>query len=279
MGVITTLSNLVNPEVMADLVDKKLVDAIKFAPLATVDTTLANRPGDTLSLPAYSYIGNASILAEASPVSTVPLTASTVTVQVHKIAVGVELSDESILAGYGDPMGEATSQIVISMGSAVDNEMLAVLASIESTMTYSTSTTTTEVAVADISAAQELFGEDIDAHAKVVVVSPQLYTLIRNTNNTWLPASEIAADKLIRGAVGEIYGCQIIVSNKLKAQTGTGNAYIVMPGALRIIMKRNCMIETDRDILKFTNVITASQHFACYLYDATKAIKITKLTA
>ena len=51
---LTALANLVNPEVMADLVEKKLHDLIRFLPLAEVDTTLVGRPGDTLSLPSYS---------------------------------------------------------------------------------------------------------------------------------------------------------------------------------------------------------------------------------
>ena len=92
-------------------------------------------------------------------------------------------------------------------------------------------------------------------------------------NGNWVPASEIAADIAVKGAVGEYQGCQVIVSNKLKT---SGNIFIVKPGALRIVLKRGVMIETDRDILKFTNVITGSMHYATYLYNAAKAIKITK---
>ena len=65
----------------------------------------------------------------------------------------------------------------------------------------------------------------------------------------------------------------VMVSNKLKT---SGDMYIVKPGALRIFMKKGVTVEADRDILAFKNVITASQHFATYLYDPSKAIKITK---
>lgn len=51
---VTLLSNIVNPQVMADMVDKKLVDLMKFAPLATIDTTLAGRPGDTITVPSWA---------------------------------------------------------------------------------------------------------------------------------------------------------------------------------------------------------------------------------
>ena len=62
----TKLANIVNPQVMADMIDQKLVDAIKFAPLATIDYTLQGRPGDTVTLPSWNYIGDASVLTEGS---------------------------------------------------------------------------------------------------------------------------------------------------------------------------------------------------------------------
>ena len=274
---LTTLSNLINPEVLADMVDVKLHDLIRFVPLAEVDNTLVGRPGDTLTLPSYSYIGDAEVLAEGSTLTPVALQTASVSVTVAKVAKGVELTDEAVLSGYGDPMGQAAMQIATAIANKVDNQMLSALASISGTMVYATSTSTTAIAPADISNALELFGEDIDVGEKAVIVSPGLYTKIRNTT-AWLPASEISADRLIKGAVGEIYGCQIIVSNKLKDADHDYDeeAYIVKPGALRLIMKRDTLIETDRDIRSFTTTITGSKHEVCYLYDGSKAIRFKK---
>lgn len=273
---LTVLENLVNPEVMADLVEKKLHDLIRFLPLAEVDTTLVGRPGDTLTLPSYQYIGDADVLGEGSTLTPASLNAGTVSATIHKVAKGVQLSDEAVLSGYGDPMGQAAMQLATAIANKTDNEMLGVLAAISAPMLYETASTTTALAPADVNDAQELFGEDIDVGEKVLVCSPRLYTAIRNTK-AWLPASEIAADRMIRGAVGEAYGCQIIVSNKLKNATyANEEAYIVKPGALRLLLKRDTLLETDRDILKFVTVITASKHEGCYLYDASKAIRVVK---
>lgn len=266
---ITKLNNLVNPEVMADVVEKKLVDYMKFAPLATIDGTLQGRPGDTIKLPSFNYIGDAATLSEASALTPDQLTASATPVTIHKIAKGVEISDEAVLSGYGDPLGEAADQIALSIASQEDNEVLATLANIAAPMVHSTVADPTDT---DIVAALEKFGEDIDG-LKYVLVAPAVYTAMRGNTNTWVPASEIAANIKVKGVVGEYQGCQVIVSNKLKTSK---NIYIVKPGALRIFLKRGTLVETDRDILKFTNVITASKHFATYLYDPSKAIKITK---
>lgn len=271
----TVLENLVNPEVMADLVEKKLHDLIRFTPLAEVDTTLAGTPGSVLYLPSYSYIGDASTLGEGSTLTPASLNAGTTSMTIHKVAQGVELTDEAVLSGYGDPMGQAAMQIATAIANCVDNEMLAVLHGITGTMVHAAASTA-GIVPEDLSNALEKFGEDIDVGEKVVVVSPALYTKVRKTSD-WLPASEIAADRLIRGAVGEIYGCQIIVSNKLKNATyANEEAYIVKPGALRLLLKRDTLLETDRDILKFVTVITASKHEGCYLYDASKAIRVVK---
>ena len=225
-------------------------------------------------------IGDAEVLGEGSTLTPVSLNAGSVSVTVAKIAQGVELTDEAVLSGYGDPMGQAVMQIATAIANKVDNQMLTALKGIVSPMIFETTSTDAAIVPADISKALELFGEDIDVGEKVVVVSPRLYTAIRNTNNTWLPASEIAADRLIRGAVGEIYGCQIIVSNKLKETNDYDEeAFIVKPGALRLIMKRDTLIESDRNILKFSTVVTASKHEVCYLYDSSKAIRLKKKAA
>ena len=266
---ITYLNNLVDPEVMGNLIDKKLVDYMKFAPLATVDTTLQGRAGDTISLPYYRYVGDAATLAEGATLQPAQLSASTVSVQIHKIAQGVQVTDEAILSAYGSPVDEIAKQLTLAIASQEDNEVLTTLAGIGASMTHTTSGNPTDT---DITAALELFGEDIDG-TKAVLVSPAVYTAMRGNTNSWIPASELAAEVKIKGVVGEYQGCQVIVTNKL---TTSKNIYIVKPDALRIFIKRGTVVEADRNILNFTNVFTASKHFATYLYDASKAIKIAK---
>ena len=273
----TLLANMVNPQVMADMIEQKYVDLMKFAPLATIDTTLQGRPGNTITLPNFTYIGDAATLAENASLTPSLLATSMANVTIHKIAKGVEITDEAVLSGYGNPYGEAVDQIALAIASALDNEVLAILHSITGTMAASTANNTTLPTDTHITTALELFGEDLDDGATVALVSPAVYTAMRANTNSWVPASEIAANIAVRGVVGMYQGCQVIVSNKLKSDAaGAGDIYLVKPGALRIFLKRDTLIEYDRDILKFTNVITASKHFAAYLYNAAKAVRIYK---
>ena len=276
----TLLTNIVNPQVVADMVDKKLTDLIKFAPLADIDNTLVGTPGNTIYVPSWNYVGDANVIGENNSVTASLLSAVSANATIKKVAKAVCLTDEAVLSGFGDPVGEATDQIALAIAAAVDNECLSILHGITGNMALSTANNTVTPGASDILSGLELFGEDIDDRV-VAVVSPAVYKEMRQVNSAgaWIPASEIAADIAVRGVVGQFEGCQVVVSNKLKATgsyAGAGEIYLVKPGALRIFLKRDTMIETDRDALYFRTNIVGSKHFVAYLYNAAKAVRIFK---
>ena len=135
----TTLSNLVNPQVVADVVDQNLTDAIHFLPLCKVDRKLEGSSGSKVTLPKYAYIGDAVDVSEGGEIPVKKLTASTVEVTVKKAGNGVELTDEGLLSGYGDPLGEAVSQLTLSIASKLDKDAMSCLAGIGTDMTVDSS--------------------------------------------------------------------------------------------------------------------------------------------
>ena len=272
----TLLANIVNPKVMADMVDKKLTDLIKFAPLADIDTTLEGVPGNTITVPAWNYVGDAAVVNENASVTASLLSATTANATIKKVAKAVCLTDEAVLSGFGDPVGEAADQIALAIAAAVDNECLSILHAITGTMALSTANSTTMPGASDILGGLELFGEDID-ESVIAVVSPAVYKEMRNVNSAgaWIPASEIAAGIAVRGVVGQFEGCQVVVSNKLKSSgAGAGDIFLVKPGALRIFLKRDTFIEDYRETLYFRTNIVGSKHFVAYLYNSSKAVRI-----
>ena len=266
----TYLSSLFNPQVVADLVDTKLTDNMVFAPLARLDYTLQGRAGNTVTLPFYSYIGMASAVSEGNDISIRKLTQSTSSVTIVKYGVAVQITDEAVLSGYGDPLGEAATQIATAIDDALDNALLTALAANSaSEQNYATSSSSVALAPADIPLALAKFGEDMEGE-KALIVTPEFYSALIGTD--WIPASEIAANVRIAGAVGMSYGCQVIVSNRLAS---AGNLYIVKPGALAVFMKRGSFIETDRDILNQSTVLAGSILAAPYLLNPAKMIKLS----
>lgn len=265
----TKLANLINPQVLAPMIDQKMVDTMKFTPLARVDTTLQGTAGNTVSLPKFSYIGSAVEVAEGETISIKQLTSTKIEVTVKKIANGGTITDEAILSGYGDPQGEMANQIGISMAEKLDNDVLASLDTIKVGMTK---TLTAALDSNSIANALVLFGEDLDGD-KVLLIAPDQLAQLR-TSEDWIKATDMGVSALMSGVVGMIWGCQVVISNKIKKVAKKYTNYIVKPGALAIFLKRDIMVETARDITNNTNMITANKHCVAYLYDDTKAIKI-----
>ena len=265
----TYLSDLFDPQMVGQMIDEKLTANIVFAPLATVDNTLQGRAGDTVTLPYFSYIGDAEVVQEGRDIPIATLTQQTKQVQIVKIGKGVRLTDEAVLSGYGDPIYEGIRQIVASISSKVDNMLLSAL----NANTVNVYTPESDLSPEDIPKALALFGEENDG-PKVLVCDADFYAQLLNTK-TWISASELAAGMAVEGSVGMAYGVQVIVSDRVK----NSDFHIVRPGALALYMKRDTLVETDRDIVNQSTVMTGSKLFAPYLYKPSSAIRIVRTSS
>lgn len=268
----TYKSDLIVPEVIASFVDEKLTDAIKFASYVTIDTELVGKAGDTITLPSYDYIGDAEDVAEGEAIPYEKLTAGSVTVTVKKAGKGVDITDEALLSAYGDPQAEAGRQIGLAIASKVDNDVITTLKGISAGMTVDKST----VALSGDAVADALvkFGEDLDGLMTMFIHPTQVASLRKDTN--WIPYSELRAEQLTKGSLGQIHGVNMVVSNKVPynvSKTAFEN-YIIKEGAVKVYLKRDTMVETARDIDTKTTRANADKHYVTYLYDASKAIKL-----
>ena len=256
---ITQLSNMINPEVLGAFLETKLVDAIKLSPLAVVGTELQGRAGNTLTLPTWQYIGDAADLAEGVADTPVALETQSREVKIKKASKSVEITDEALLSGYGNPADEIASQLLTSIASKVEADCFAALA---------TGTLKQVGAVEADTVADALvkFGEDLDEEM-FLFINPADYAAIRkNPNFAYVNGQQMT----IGGTVGFIFNCAVVVSNRVAATS----AYIVKRGALGIELKRGVNVESDRDILRKTNVYSVDEHYVAYLRDDSKVIRI-----
>jgi N4-gp56 family major capsid protein len=265
----TTLSSLINPQVMGDMISASLPKAIKFAPLAKIDTTLTGRAGNTITVPKFAYIGDAEDVAEGIAMGTTVLTASSTTATVKKAGKAVEITDESALSGYGDPVGEANSQLIKSIAAKVDNDCVTALGA--ATLTYDGSAAI--ISYNGVVDALDKFQEE-DYEAKVLFVHPSQVTQLRKDAD-FKDINKYPLQTVMTGVIGEIAGCQVVPSKKVAVDTTNYTNFIVKAGALTIYMKKDVDVETDRDILAKTTVISADEHYVAVLSDASKAVKVT----
>ena len=229
---------------------------------------MSGRPGDTVTVPKWGYIGDASDIPEGQPIPLDQMATSTDTFTIKKAGKGVELTDEAVLSGYGDPLGEAQRQIALASANKVDNDTLTALSG--ATQTYSTAAGGS-LTVAELDAAQQVFGDE-ELGDMVLIANPQDAAVLRaDAANQWQRASDLGDAILKNGTFGEVLGAQVVRSNKL----AQGTAYLVKQGALGLYMKRGVMVETDRDIVTKTTVITADEHYGVHIKDDSKIVAIT----
>lgn len=267
----TKLENLFVPEVIAQEVEQKLIDKLVMEQFMEVDSTLQGRAGDTVTLPSFSYIGDAADVAEGEAIPTSDLQSSTRQATIKKIGKGVPVTDEAVLSGYGDPIGEATSQLAVAIKSKLDADTQAMLdTDVKVGMTVGNGEAELDDAL--ISKALVKFGEDIEGQM-VCPINPDQLASLRD-NNFFIPASEIAADVRVNGSLGMIHGVQFVIRNRVKAVGGKINNYIIKERPIKYLLKRDILVETVRDASTQTTTIYASKLGDAFLYDESKVVKM-----
>jgi N4-gp56 family major capsid protein len=276
---VTKIADLIDAEVMADIISAKIPSKIAVSPFAKVDTTLTTQgAGDTITVPKYDYIGDAEDVEEGATASTSKLTATSTRVTVKKAMKAVSLTDEAMLSGYGDPAGQATTQLSKSIASKVDVDCMEALQG--ATLTYAGGTA--YISYNAIVSAIDVFEEELNSD-KVIFINPAQVGALRKDAN-FLAADKIAETLLVTGAIGKIANCEVVPTSKVplnEAGTMYSCPIVKLNGdtetedetaALTIFMKRNVNVETERDTLARTTVISADEIYAAALTDASKVV-------
>ena len=272
------VSDLLTPEVLGAYIDLKVMDAIKLTPFLDVDRTLEGRSGDTVTLPVYSYIGPAEDYAEGEDIKLRKIEADTVNVTIKKIGVGIELTDEAIMVHHGDIVNEAGKQLLQSIAEKIEIDCFETLRNGAALVTtrgkvtqmpkINTAKYTGEFVKEAILDAQLTFGEDLDGQ-QVLFVNPADFNRLRKDED--FVHIESGA-RIVSGHYGRVYGVDIIVSNRIQED----EAFLMKPGALGMMMKRQCRCEQDRNILNLTNQYTAHEFYLTYIKHADRVVRISK---
>lgn len=273
---LTKLNSLIDPEVMAPMISARLSKAIKVTPFAKIDTTLQGRPGSTITVPRYKYIGDAEDLAEGVKANTAELTTDTAEYKIKKAVKQVRLTDEAVLSGYGNPVGETNNQLGLSIASKVDNDAMDAL--LESRVVADASASA--ISYNGIVDAIDLFQEE-DNVEKVMFIHPSQVTELRKDSN-FISREKYGNQVMIDGEIGMVANARIVPSKKvpyangaftcpiveLKPEEQTGDERV----AITIYLKRGVNIETKRDLENYTTLIGADEHYVAALTDESKVV-------
>lgn len=288
---LTTLAKLINPEVMADMISAKIEEKIVVTPFAKIDTTLQGQAGDTVTVPTFAYIGDATDVAEGVAVNAEILTASSTTFGIKKAMKAVTLSDEAIQSAHGNVIGESTAQLGKAIASKVDADAMDAL-----TVAYNASSAPHGVqliynpstnAVIDydgIVDAIDLFEEEVQSD-KVMFIHPKQVTQLRKDTD-FISADKYDNAVVMRGEIGMIAGTRIVASKRVK-KTGSGatavyNCPIIKlsndseteddAAALTVFLKRDTNVETERHTLSRTTDISVDKIYGVAITNQAKVI-------
>ena len=272
----TMIADLINPQVMADMISAKVESKIVVAPFAKVDTSLVGVPGNTITVPQYAYIGDAEDIAEGIAAETVKLTTTTSTVTVKKAMKAVELTDEAILSGYGNPVGETNNQIAKAIAAKVDVDAMEALQGAQ--LTYDGSASV--IKYAGVVDAIDVFDEEVNTE-KVIFVHPKQVTQLRKDSD-FISADKYPGNVVMTGEIGKIANAHVVPSKKVKDDGANYLCPIVKLNgdaeteddapALTIYLKRDTNVETDRVSLARKTDISADKHYAVALSNTAKVV-------
>ena len=273
----TKLANLIDPEVMAPMISAKIPNAIVATAFAKIDTTLEGQPGSTITIPYYKYIGDAEEVAEGVEQGTAQLTTDTDTYTVKKIVKDVELTDEAVLSGYGNPVGETNNQLAKAIASKIDNDVMDELKGAQVTKEFEDA-----ISYDNVVDAIDLFNEEENVD-KVMFIHPHQVSELRKDEN-FISNDKYNNDVIMRGEIGMVANTRIVPSRKaidteagyyvnpivqLRAESQTGDEE---RAAVTIFMKRGINLETERRVKGKKTLISADEHYVAALTDESKVV-------
>ena len=284
----TKIEDLIVPEVMADMISAKVEAKVIISKIAKVDTTLQGQPGNEVTIPQYKYIGDAEDVAEGVAMGTAKLETGSTKFTIKKAGKGVSITDEAILSGYGDPVGEANKQLAMAIANKIDNDVVEVinkeyaLGTAEDGVQLIYDGSSAKISYAGVVDAEDLFDEETSSD-KILYVHPKQMTQLRKDAD-FISADKYDGNVMTSGEVGKIGTCRVVRSKKVKLNS-EGTAYLNPivkltndaeteedAPAVTIYLKRDTQVERERKAdAGLTNIYT-NKHYGVALTNTTKVV-------
>ncbi|MCY0942595.1 N4-gp56 family major capsid protein [Streptomyces antarcticus] len=263
----TTSTNLIIPEVWADLSQAQFTGTVRVLNSGAVvqDDTLVGQPGDTISFPKWDAIGELDDLTEGTAMSTSIMGQRASETTIKEAGKAVEITDRAILTGLGDPRAEAQRQFGILSARKVDASLIAQAQADETAqgggnpLAFTAGAGTTKLSWPVLVDALAVFGDEWEPSefAGLFINSAQQVDVFKDSQ--FIEASKLGADTPVRtGQIGAVAGVPVIVTNRIAVK----KFLLLKKNSMGALYKRRPLVETDRDILKRTTVVTTNMHYA-----------------
>ena len=266
----TINTNVIVPEVYAELVREKIAGKVKIAQFAKVLGDLQGKVGETLTMPKWAYIGDATDWAINTPMVSTQMKQTSTKATIKAIATpAVKVADYDNEVELGNAVNEAAGQQAVSIARKQDTDAIDACLTSPLKKKLSAKNTVTQVEMIDILG---LYGDDRDsADFDAIVIhssfAPSFYTMdmfVSKEKTMTTDGNGIA----VNGVIGYFLDIPVILSDRLYDSTNTEGFILAMKkGALGLIPKEVPFAEASRDASLRQTTIYCSQFYAMALID------------
>lgn len=211
--------NIIVPDVYAALVRDKIAGKVILSQFNKKLGDLQGKPGETLTMPSWSYIGDATDWNINTPMTTTMMQQTEKTATIKAIAApGVEVADYDNEIDFGNAINEAASQQAVAIARKLDTDTFAEAMTSPLKVRLANATSVTE---AELLQMLQIFGEDRDASdfaclAIHSVFATSLYgmDLFVSREKTTVPAG--SSNGITRnGVIGYFLDVPVLISDRL----------------------------------------------------------------
>ena len=271
----TINKQVIVPEVYASLVREKIAGKVKVAQFLVNLGDLHGKVGETLTMPKYSYIGDAKDWNIATPMDVTQMKQTSTKATIKAIqAPAVKVADYDNEVELGNAIEEASNQQAIGVARKYDTDAIA--CALTSPLKYQLATKNT-VTQAEMISILGLYGDDRDsADFDAIVIhssfAPSFYAMDMFTSREKTMTKD-GNGIAVNGVIGYFLDIPVVLSDRLYDATNQEGFILVMKkNAISIIPKENPFAEASRDASLRQTTIYLSQFYAMALTDDTAIV-------
>ena len=271
----TINTNVIVPDVYAQLVRDKIAGKVKVAQFLVNLGDLHGKVGEVINFPKWSYCGDAKDWNINTPMDVTQMKQTSTKATIKAIqAPAVKVADYDDEVELGNAIEEASNQQAIGVARKYDTDAIA--CALTSPLKYQLATKNT-VTQAEMISILGLYGDDRDsADFDAIVIhssfAPSFYAMDMFTSRERTMTKD-GNGIAVNGVIGEFLGIPVVLSDRLYDATNQEGFILVMKkNAISIIPKENPFAEASRDASLRQTTIYLSQFYAMALTDDTAIV-------
>ena len=266
----TVNKNVIVPEVYAELVREKVAGKVMIAQACKVLGDLKGKVGETLTMPKWAYIGDATDIIPGTPMTATNMKQTSTTATIKMIAApAISVNDYDDVVELGSALDEASKQQGTSIARKLDIDAIT---EGKKTVLQKALATKNTVTFDEMNAILGLYGDDANASdfEFIAIHSAFIPSFLKMDGFVSAEVTFTAQGNGIQlnNLLGYFRGIPVVVSDRLYDNTNTeGFILVIKKDSIGLIPKESPFTEVARDASTRTNTIFTSQYYAMALID------------